>query len=124
KIKETLIRVFDDSEVMVTTKNRANMSPPSPLSADVFTPIERVTKKMWPGVPVVPTMSTGATDGAHLRNAGIPTYGVCGIFSDVSDVRAHGKDERIGVKAFYEGQEFLYQLVKEYATKTSVKRDY
>jgi len=124
KIKETLIKVFDDSEITVTTKNKANPSPPSPMSPDVFKPIERVTQQMWPGVPVVPTMSTGATDGAILRNGGIPTYGVCGIFSDLTDVRAHGKDERIGVKAFYEGQEFLYQVVKEYSSKTSLKRDY
>ena len=124
KIKETLIKVFDDKEITVTAKNHANVSPPSPLNPEIFKPIERVTQQMWPGVPVVPTMSTGATDGAHLRNAGIPTYGVCGIFSDMSDVRAHGKDERIGVKAFYEGQEFLYQVVKELSGKTSVKRDY
>lgn len=124
KIKETLIKVFNDSEITVTAKNEVNMSPPSPLSTEVFRPIEKITQQLWPGVPVVPTMSTGATDGAILRNAGIPTYGVCGIFADVADVRAHGKDERIGVKAFYEGQEFLYQLVKEYSTKTSVKRNY
>jgi acetylornithine deacetylase/succinyl-diaminopimelate desuccinylase-like protein len=124
KIKETLIKVFDDNEITVTTKNPAKQSPPSPMTADVFKPIEKITQQMWPGVPIVPTMSTGATDGAYLRNAGIPTYGVSGIFSDVGDVRAHGKDERIGVKSFYEGQEFLYQLVKEYASKTSVKRDY
>ena len=65
------------------------------------------------GVPVIPVMSTGATDGAHTRNAGIPTYGVSGLFSDIDDKRAHGKDERINVKAYYEGQEFLYQLTKE-----------
>ena len=58
-------------------------------------------------------MSTGATDGLYLRNAGIPTYGVSGLFNDVDDVRAHGKDERIGIDSFYEGQEFLYRLVKE-----------
>lgn len=124
KIKETLIKVFDDKEITVTTKNVAKISPPSPMSTDVFKPIEKITQQMWPGVPVVPTMSTGATDGAYLRKAGIPTYGVSGIFSDIGDVRAHGKDERIGVKSFYEGQEFLYQLVKEYSGKTSVKRDY
>jgi acetylornithine deacetylase/succinyl-diaminopimelate desuccinylase-like protein len=124
KIKETLINVFDDKDITVTAKNPAKPSPPSPMTPDVFTPIEKVTQKMWPGVPVIPTMSTGATDGLHLRNGGIPTYGVSGIFSEVGDVRAHGKDERIGVKSFYEGQEFLYQLVKEYASKTTVKRDY
>ena len=124
KIKETLIKVFDDKEITITAKNPAKPSPPWPMTADVFTPIEKVTQKMWPGVPVIPTMSTGATDGLHLRNGGIPTYGVSGIFSEVGDVRAHGKDERIGVKSFYEGQEFLYQLVKEYSSKTTVKRDY
>jgi acetylornithine deacetylase/succinyl-diaminopimelate desuccinylase-like protein len=67
---------------------------------------------MWPGVPVVPLMSTGATDGLYLRNAGIPTYGVSGFFVDVDDNRAHGRDERLGVKQFYEGREFLYRLVK------------
>lgn len=125
-IKETLIKVINDSGVTVTLKNEANPSPPSALNPDVFGPIEKVTQKMWPGVPVIPTMSTGATDGAHLRNAGIPTYGVSGIFGDVTDSRAHGKDERVGVKSYYEGQEFLYQLVKEMSqsSKTSVKRNY
>jgi len=64
------------------------------------------------GVPVIPVMSTGATYGLYLRNTGIPTYGVSGIFSDIDDNRAHGKDERLGVKEFYEGCEFLYRLVK------------
>ncbi|MBL0744219.1 M20/M25/M40 family metallo-hydrolase [Chryseolinea lacunae] len=123
KIKATLITVFNDPDVSVTAKNVANMSPPSPLNPELFGPIERITQKMWPGVPVVPVMSTGATDGAHLRNGGIPTYGVCGIFADMNDVRAHGKDERIGIKAFYEGQEFLYQVVRELSIKTSVKRE-
>lgn len=124
KIKETLISVFGDNTLSVTGLQVAKPSPPSPINPDVFGPIEKVTKQMWPGVPVVPTMSTGATDGAYLRNAGIPTYGVCGIFGDMTDVRAHGKDERIGVQSFYEGQEFLYKVVKEMSTKTSVKRDY
>ncbi|MDZ4714236.1 MAG: M20/M25/M40 family metallo-hydrolase [Cytophagales bacterium] len=124
KIKETLLRVFGDNTISVTAIQAAKPSPPSPLNPDVFGPIEKVTKQMWPGVPVVPTMSTGATDGAYLRNAGIPTYGVSGIFGDITDVRAHGKDERIGVQSFYEGQEFLYKVVKEMATKPSVKRDY
>lgn len=124
KVRETLVGVFADNTVSVTPMRITNTSPPSPMNPDVFGPIEKVTKKMWPGVPVVPTMSTGATDGAYLRNAGIPTYGVCGIFGEITDVRAHGKDERIGVTAFYEGQEFLYQLVKEMSMKTSVKRNY
>ena len=67
---------------------------------------------MFPGVVVVPSMSTGATDGLFLRNAGIPTFGVDGTFGDVEDVRAHGGDERIGIKQFYEGLEFQYRLLK------------
>jgi acetylornithine deacetylase/succinyl-diaminopimelate desuccinylase-like protein len=79
-------------------------------------PIETITEQMWPGVPVVPVMSTGATDSLYLRNAGIPVYGTSGIFGDIDDSRAHGKDERIGVKAFYEGQEYLYRLVKAFTS--------
>ena len=74
--------------------------------------VEQATESMWPGVPVVPTMVSGATDGLYLRNAGIPTYGVSGIFEDVGDTRAHGKDERLAVQSFQDGQEFLYRLVK------------
>jgi acetylornithine deacetylase/succinyl-diaminopimelate desuccinylase-like protein len=77
--------------------------------------VERVTRRLWPGVPVIPQMETGATDGAVLRAAGIPTYGLSGIPLDVDDERAHGRDERILVKSFYEGVEYMYQLVKEVA---------
>ncbi len=122
-IRQTLIKVIDNPIVTVTSKTVAKKSPPSGMNPDVFGSIEKVTQKMWPGVPVVPTMSTGATDGAYLRVAGIPTYGVSGIFADASDSRAHGKDERIGVKSYYDGQEFLYQLVKEMSQKTPIKRN-
>ncbi len=76
----------------------------------------RVTDTMWPGVITVPTMATGASDGRYLREAGIPTYGVQGFFGDRDDVRAHGRDERMLVRSFYEGQTFLYELVKILAT--------
>ena len=98
--------------VEVTPVTEPSPSPPSPLTPDVLGLIERVTEEMWPGVPVVPVMSTGATDGLYLRRAGIPTYGVSGLFGDVDDNRAHGQDERILIESFYEGQEFLYRLVK------------
>jgi acetylornithine deacetylase/succinyl-diaminopimelate desuccinylase-like protein len=75
---------------------------------------------MWPGVPVVPVMSTGATDGWLLRQAGIPTYGVSGLFGDMDDSRAHGRDERMLVKSFFEGHAFLYRLVKELSSKRPV----
>jgi acetylornithine deacetylase/succinyl-diaminopimelate desuccinylase-like protein len=74
--------------------------------------IEKTSAEFWPGVPVVPFMAPGASDGSYLRNAGIPTYGHSGRAQDVDDVRAHGKDERVAVKAFFEGGEYLYRLVK------------
>lgn len=91
------------------------LSPPSPLRADVLAAVESVTAGMWPGVPVIPAMSTGATDSMFLRNVGIPVYGVSGMFVEPSDYRAHGLDERITQKALYEGREFLYRLVKQLA---------
>ncbi|HSH76856.1 MAG TPA: M20/M25/M40 family metallo-hydrolase [Longimicrobiales bacterium] len=99
-------------DVEVTARGTPTPSPPSPLTPDVLGPIERVTEEMWPGVRVLPVMSTGATDGLYLRRAGIPVYGVSGLFGDMDDNRMHGKDERIAVRHFYEGQEFLYRLVK------------
>ena len=121
KIKATLVGIFNDSSIVVTEKNPAKISPPSPIDPEVFGPIEKITKQMW-NVPVIPTMSTGATDGLYFRKAGIPTYGVSGLFSDIKDNRAHGRDERINVKSFYDGQEFLYQLVKELSSPTKVDR--
>ena len=74
--------------------------------------INKLAPKFWPGAPLLPTMSAGATDGRFLRNIGIPTYGHSGLGGDMFDNRAHGKDERVGVKAFQDGYEYLYQLVK------------
>jgi acetylornithine deacetylase/succinyl-diaminopimelate desuccinylase-like protein len=75
-------------------------------------PLENVTSTMWPGVVVIPTMSTGASDGKLLRIAGIPVYGISGMFTDIDDVRAHGRDERLGVKEFYKGVDFMYRFIK------------
>lgn len=111
-IKEMLSRVVNDPEVAISEIEPAKPSPPSPIGAEIFGAIERVTESMWPGVPAVPLMSTGATDAVFLRRAGIPTYGVSGIFADLDDNREHGRDERVGVKEYYEGEEFLYRLVK------------
>jgi acetylornithine deacetylase/succinyl-diaminopimelate desuccinylase-like protein len=112
EVRSTLVRVLDDPKISVSSLADAVRSEPSPLNRDVVGAVERVTEQMWPGVVVLPVMSTGATDGLYLRNAGIPTYGVSGFFEDVDDTRAHGRDERLGVKQFYEGREFLYRLVK------------
>jgi acetylornithine deacetylase/succinyl-diaminopimelate desuccinylase-like protein len=78
----------------------------------VLDPVTRITAQLWPGVPVIPNMETGATDGLFLRNAGMPVYGVSGVFLDADDIRAHGRDERIGVPEYYRGGEFTYRLVK------------
>jgi acetylornithine deacetylase/succinyl-diaminopimelate desuccinylase-like protein len=75
-----------------------------------------MTAELWPGIPVIPIMSSGATDGSFLRNAGIPVYGTTGRANDIDDVRSHGKDERTSVKSFYDGQQYLYRLVKLLAT--------
>jgi acetylornithine deacetylase/succinyl-diaminopimelate desuccinylase-like protein len=118
-VKETLINVVDNPRISITPIREPKPSPPSPLAAGVMQPIERVTAEMWPGVPVIPVMSTGATDSLYLRKVGIPMYGTSGIFGDIDDSRAHGKDERVGVKEFYDGQEYLYRLVKAFAAPNS-----
>lgn len=112
EVQRTLEAVVNNSEVSITPVNSATQSPPSPLTPPILGAIESITDDMWPGVPVIPTMSTGATDGLYLRNAGIPVYGVSGLFGDVDDVRAHGQNERIGIQSYFEGQEFLYRLTK------------
>ena len=111
EVQRTLERVLADPQIKVAPVAEASPSSPSPLRPDLMEPLERITKEMW-NVPVVPVMLTGATDGLYLRNAGIPTYGVSGVFEDINDVRAHGRDERIGIKQFHDANEFLYRLVK------------
>lgn len=109
----TLIKVVDNPNVKVVFQGGGRPSDPSPLTDEILGSVANITESMWPGVIVLPTMTTGATDGAKMRNAGIPTYGVSGIFVDRNDVRAHGRDERLMVKSFYEGYEFMYRLVKK-----------
>ncbi|HEX2486813.1 MAG TPA: M20/M25/M40 family metallo-hydrolase [Myxococcota bacterium] len=93
--------------------------PPAAVDPAFLGAVERLTEALWPGVPVVPTMSSGASDSRYFRSAGIPAYGVSGLFHDRDDVRAHGRDERLGVESFYEGLEFLGRLVHELAEATS-----
>lgn len=111
-VLDTLTTVVGDPQVSITEIYPAIPSPPSPLTGELLTAIEDLTEEYWPGVPVIPTMGTGATDGLFLRNAGIPVYGVSGIFYDIAADTRHGLNERVQVKAFYEGQEFMYQLTK------------
>ena len=115
EVRAVLVRVAADDSVKVTPIDSGKPGTASPLLPGVMAPVDKVTQRLWPGVPVIPQMETGATDGWRLRDAGIPTYGLAGIPIDVDDVRAHGRDERIIVKSFYEGVEYMYQLVKEVA---------
>ena len=114
-VRRTLIGVVADTGISVTPLGEFKPSEPSPLTPEIMGAVEGETRRAWPGVPVVPVMVTGATDGLYFRNAGIPTYGVSGLFEDVDDVRIHGRDERMGVEAFHQGREFLYRLVKDLA---------
>ena len=113
-IRRRLVALVNDKEISVTQAHETITGDPSPLHL-ILEDVEVVSRSMWPDVIVVPTMSTGATDGLFLRNAGIPTYGVSGIFSKPGGGGAHGGDERIGIKQFYEAQEFLYRLVQRLA---------
>ncbi len=112
EVKATLVRVLADDQISVTQIGEPVASAPSALNEEIMGAIAKLSAEFWPGAPIVPTMSAGATDGSYLRNAGIPTYGHSGLASDVDDVRAHGKDERVLVKSFFDGQEYLYRLVK------------
>jgi acetylornithine deacetylase/succinyl-diaminopimelate desuccinylase-like protein len=114
-VKDTLVEVLADRQIKLSFVGEATPSKPSPLRPDVMSVVESLTKEMFPGVIVVPVMSTGATDGLYLRNGEVPTYGIDGTFGDMDDVRAHGRDERVGVKQFYEGLEFQYRLIKALA---------
>ena len=114
-VTETLRKVFADDNVKVTIAGEISKGPPSPMRDDLMTAVSSLTDRLWPGVQAVPMMVMGATDGLYLRAAGIPTYGVQGLFYDRDDIRFHGRDERLKVESFYEGQTFLYELVKQLA---------
>ncbi len=110
-VQETLRRVVADTAIEFRKISAEEPEPPvTALAPEIMEPIGEITREMF-GVPVVPFMSPGGTDSRFLRSAGIPSYGVSGLFGDPNDVRAHGRDERMLVKSFYDGQEFLYRLV-------------
>jgi acetylornithine deacetylase/succinyl-diaminopimelate desuccinylase-like protein len=111
-VQNTLKQIVGDEEVIIKMTEEAKAGPASPINPELFKAIAESSNKVFPGVPVVPMMVMGATDGKYLRIAGIPTYGVQGFFFDRNDIRFHGRDERIPVASFYEGQSFLYDLVK------------
>ncbi|MGB2589758.1 MAG: M20/M25/M40 family metallo-hydrolase [Candidatus Acidiferrum sp.] len=111
-VESTLEKVVADDKVSIKRMGEFAKGPASPMRPDVLKAVSEVTDSLWPGVPTVPIMVMGATDGRYLRSEGIPCYGVQGFFMDRDDIRFHGRDERLGVESFYEGQAFLYELVK------------
>jgi acetylornithine deacetylase/succinyl-diaminopimelate desuccinylase-like protein len=113
QVEAALRNAVADDKVVVSLKNANGASPMSPMRDDVLGAARQLTTAFWPGVVTLPYMVMGGTDGRMLRAAGIPTYGVQGLFFDVADIRFHGRDERVGVREFYESQEFLYRLVKQ-----------
>lgn len=117
-VRQTLIKVFAEPQIKVSLVGKPSpVSPPVPLNRQILGPVEQVSAKLWPGVPLVPAMSTGATDGRFLTAAGIPTYGLSGIFSDPEGNGAHGLNERVRVRSLYEGRDFLHEVVKLYANQ-------
>ncbi len=116
EVRQTLINVVNDPKVSVEPVGPFSAAAPvPPLSETVLGPIRQVSEKMWPGVPLVPTQSTGATDGSYLNEGGIPTYGLSGQFIRPGDDHIHGLNERIPVQALYESRDFLYEVTKLYA---------
>jgi len=120
-VRAKLMAAINDTGVSVSRGPAMEHAAPSPLSPEVMGPIEKVTREVFgPNVAVIPTMGTGATDSKYLRAIGIPGYGVSGLFGDPNDGRAHGKDERVLIKSYYDSQDFLYRLVKEMSSTKTV----
>ncbi len=114
-VEEQLRRLVADDGIKISIRDRGITAPVPPLTPQVLEPARHVAAQIWPGVPLVPTMTPGATDGRLLNSAGIPTYGLSGMFHDAEGSRAHGLNERIRVKSLLEGRRFLHEVVKLYA---------
>ena len=111
EVRSALIRALDDPTISVSRPS-PRQNPASPLRPEVLAAVDRATAAVYPGLPIIPTMETGATDGRLLRGAGIPTYGISGVFLDDLDERSHGRDERVGVRDFYDGLAFNDRLIR------------
>jgi acetylornithine deacetylase/succinyl-diaminopimelate desuccinylase-like protein len=122
EIRQDLIKILDDAKIRVryisdageiqdTAPNQPSGAPVT-LKGEVMQPLEKVAAEMWPGIPVIPTMATGASDGVFTNAAGIPTYAISGLAVDFDDVRAHGRDERLRVQSFFGGLDFYGRFLK------------
>jgi acetylornithine deacetylase/succinyl-diaminopimelate desuccinylase-like protein len=116
EVQKEIVSVLGDDKISVAPTGEPGIqSPPPPLTERIMGPVRKVANEIWPGVAVIPTMSTGATDGSYLNAAGVPTYGLSGMFHDAEGSHAHGLNERIRVKSLMNGRRFLYEIVKLYA---------
>jgi acetylornithine deacetylase/succinyl-diaminopimelate desuccinylase-like protein len=115
EVARTLAGAIGDDKVTITAQGKPMAAPPSPPHPEVMKTVERLAGAMWPGVPIMATMSAGYTDNRWLRGAGIPAYGVSGLFSDQGRNGVHGVNERVAVKDVYASKQFLHRLVKELA---------
>jgi acetylornithine deacetylase/succinyl-diaminopimelate desuccinylase-like protein len=113
--KAAIEKAVSDPQIKVSVMGDVVQAPESPPTPQLLGSVEKVVHAMWPGKPIIPAMAAGASDSIFTLNAGIPSYGVGGAWEDIDDVRAHGRDERVLVKSFYHGQEYLYRLVKRLA---------
>ncbi len=115
-VRDQLEQVVADPAIKVTlATDPFPVSPPPPLTPQVMGPATKVAARIWPGVPFIPAMLTGATDGAFTNAAGTPTYGLSGLMAGTDGDNIHGLNERIQVKALMKGRQFLYEVVKLYA---------
>jgi acetylornithine deacetylase/succinyl-diaminopimelate desuccinylase-like protein len=112
KVGDVIRGIVNDPSVTVTNSSAPKPSPPSPVDNAAYRMIDEVAKQIWPGVVTVPEMSTGATDGLWVRNAGVPVYGAMGLFGELGVSYAHGKDERVNVANFYEAVDQWYAMMK------------
>ena len=116
EVQQEIVSVLGDAQISVVPTGDPGMQTPlPPLSDHMMVPVRKIAQEIWPGVVIVPTMATGATDGRFLNATGVPTYGLSGMFHDDEGSHAHGLDERIRVKSLMDGRRFLYEVVKLYA---------
>jgi acetylornithine deacetylase/succinyl-diaminopimelate desuccinylase-like protein len=116
-VRATFEKLINDTTVQVLVRSQRPPSPPSAMLPELMDPVVQITRDMWGNIPVIPVMSTGATDSRFFRALGVPAFGVSGLFSDPTvDARAHGRDERMRMQSYYEGHEFLYRLTKALTT--------
>jgi acetylornithine deacetylase/succinyl-diaminopimelate desuccinylase-like protein len=117
EVQKVLERVVADDKIKITRVGEGVVSPMPPMTPALMKAVEEISNDMWPGVPVVPSLLAGGTDGRFLNNAGIWTYGISGMFGGPETSGAHGLNEHIRVKSLYDGQEYLYRLAKRLATE-------